>query len=105
MQLGNDACCVSHKGAFAMEYDFAMSLVNQLLWDSMLVAGPLLIATLITGILISVFQVATQIQEMTLTYVPKLAVSAVVLMLLGTWMIHRITLFALKMIALIPDMH
>jgi flagellar biosynthetic protein FliQ len=88
-----------------VEYDWAMGLVNELLWDAMVVAGPLLIATLVTGVLISILQVATQIQEMTLTYVPKLVVSAVVLMLLGTWMIHRVTLFAFKMIALIPDMH
>lgn len=88
-----------------MEYDWAMGLVNDLLWDAMVVAGPLLIATLITGVIISILQVATQIQEMTLTYVPKLLVSAVVLMLLGTWMIHRVTLFAIKIIALIPDMH
>ena len=88
-----------------MEYDWAMGLVNELLWDAMVVAGPLLIATLITGVLISILQVATQIQEMTLTYVPKLVVSALILMLLGGWMIHRVTLFAFKMIALIPDMH
>jgi flagellar biosynthetic protein FliQ len=88
-----------------MEYDWAMGLVNELLWDSMMTAGPLLIATLITGVLISILQVATQIQEMTLSYVPKLAVSGIVLVLLGSWMIHRVTFFALKMISLIPDMH
>jgi flagellar biosynthetic protein FliQ len=88
-----------------MEYDWAMGLVNQLLWDSMMVAGPMLIATLVTGVLISILQVATQIQEMTLSYVPKLVVSAAILILLGGWMIHRVTLFALKMISLIPEMH
>lgn len=88
-----------------MEYDWATGLVNELLWDVMIIAGPLLVATLITGVLISIFQVATQIQEMTLSYVPKLVVSALVLALLGTWMIHRLTLFALKMIALIPSLH
>lgn len=88
-----------------MEYDWAITLVNELLWNAMLVAAPLLIAALLTGILISILQVATQIQEMTLTYVPKLVVSALILMVLGTWMIHRITLFAVKMITLIPDVH
>ena len=88
-----------------VEYDWGITLVNELLWNAMLIAAPLLIATLITGVLISILQVATQIQEMTLTYVPKLVVSSLVLMTLGTWMIHRVTLFAIKMIALIPDMH
>jgi flagellar biosynthetic protein FliQ len=88
-----------------MEYDWAMGLVNELLWNGMVVAAPLLITTLVTGVLISVLQVATQIQEMTLSYVPKLAVSVIVLMLFGTWMIHRVTFFAMKMISLIPGMH
>lgn len=88
-----------------MEYDWAIGLMNELLWDCMLIAGPLLAATLVTGVLISILQVATQIQEMTLSYVPKLAVSGTVLILLGPWMIHRVTLFAMKMIALIPEIH
>lgn len=88
-----------------LETDWALGLMNSLLWNSMLVAGPLLVATLVTGVLISVLQVATQIQEMTLSYVPKLLVSATVLFLLGPWMIHRVTLFALQMITMIPDLN
>lgn len=78
--------------------------MNELLWNSMLVAGPVLAAALATGLIISVLQVATQLQEMTLSYVPKLLVSGLVLMLLGSWMIHRITLFAIKMITTIPNL-
>ena len=81
-----------------------MGLLNGLLWNSMIVAGPVLIAALATGLTISVLQVATQLQEMTLSYVPKLFVSAIVLILLGSWMVHRITLFAMQMIAMIPDL-
>jgi flagellar biosynthetic protein FliQ len=78
--------------------------MNALLWNSMLVAGPVLIAALVTGLLISVLQVATQLQEMTLSYVPKLLVSAIVLIMLGPWMVHRITQFAISMIAIIPQL-
>jgi flagellar biosynthetic protein FliQ len=78
--------------------------MNALLWNAMLVAGPVLAAALITGLIISVLQVATQLQEMTLSYVPKLFVSALVLMLLGPWMIERITQFAIRMIAIIPNL-
>jgi flagellar biosynthetic protein FliQ len=87
-----------------MDGDRALSLMNALLWNSMLVAGPVLIAALITGLLISVLQVATQLQEMTLSYVPKLLVSAIVLITLGPWMVHRITQFAIGMIAIIPQL-
>lgn len=84
--------------------DQALSLMNEMLWTSMLVAGPVLAAALATGLIISVLQVATQLQEMTLSYVPKLLVSATVLLLLGSWMIHRIAQFAIDMIATIPSL-
>jgi len=78
--------------------------MNDLLWNSMVVAGPVLAAALITGLLISVLQVATQLQEMTLSYVPKLFISATVLIFLGPWMVHRITQFAIEMISIIPSL-
>lgn len=71
----------------------------------MLVAGPVLIAALVTGVTISVLQVATQLQEMTLSYVPKLLISAIVLMLLGPWMIYKVCQFAIELIATIPDLN
>lgn len=88
----------------AMQGDRALGLMSELMWNCMLVAGPVLIAALITGLLISIVQVATQLQEMTLSYVPKMLVTAVVLLLLGPWMIHRIAQFAIKLIAGIPNL-
>lgn len=82
-----------------------MGLLKGLLWNTMIVAGPVLIAALATGLAISVLQVATQLQEMTLSYVPKLLVSAIVLIVLGPWMVHRITQFAMQLIAIIPDLN
>ena len=87
-----------------MDNDRALGLMNELLWNTMLVAGPVLLAALLTGLLISVLQVATQLQEMTLSYVPKLLVSGLVLVLLGPWMIHRVTQFAIAMITIIPEL-
>jgi flagellar biosynthesis protein FliQ len=87
-----------------MDGDRALGLMNALLWNSMLVAGPVLGAALVVGLFISVFQVATQLQEMTLSYVPKLLVCAIVLLILGPWMIYRVTQFALQMILLIPQL-
>lgn len=85
-----------------MGADQALELMNQLLWNSMLVAAPVLAAALAVGLAISVLQVATQLQEMTLSYVPKLLVAALILMALGPWMIHRITTFALYTFKMIP---
>ena len=87
-----------------MGADQALELMNQLLWTTLLVAGPVLIAALGVGLVISVFQVATQLQEMTLSYVPKLLAAMFVLIALGSWMIHQITQFATATIGLIPEL-
>ncbi len=77
-----------------MGSDSFMFLMNEMLWVAALVSAPILISTLVVGVLISVIQVATQIQEMTISYVPKLAVAALILILLGGWMMGRIGEFA-----------
>lgn len=87
-----------------MGADDALELMRQLLLTSFAVAGPVLAAAMAVGLLISVFQVATQLQEMTLSYVPKLVVAAGVLIALGPWMIHRITQFAIQTLSLIPSL-
>jgi flagellar biosynthetic protein FliQ len=87
-----------------MDYDSALGLMNAMLWNALLIAGPVLAAALIVGLLVSVLQVATQLQEMTLSYVPKLIASALVLVALGPWMLHRLTGFALQVMAVIPDL-
>ena len=87
-----------------MGADEAVGLVNQLLWNTVIIAAPVLVAALLVGLVISVVQVATQLQEMTLSYVPKLLVSALVLIALGPWMIARITQFAISVIRIIPQL-
>ena len=75
-----------------------------MLWNAALVSGPILLAILLVGVLISVFQVATQIQEMTLTYVPKLVVSGLLLVFLGSWMLGKVTSFARELLLAIPGL-
>ncbi|KSB91851.1 flagellar biosynthetic protein FliQ [Caulobacter vibrioides] len=87
-----------------MGSDQAVELARQLLWSSLVIAAPVLIVALLVGLLISVFQVATQLQEMTLSYIPKLAAAALVLLILAPWMIERITRFAVQMFKMIPAM-
>lgn len=85
-----------------MGADRALGMLNAMLWDSLIVAGPVLIATLLVGLLISVFQVTTQLQEMTLSYVPKILVVAFLLIAIGPWMVGRLTHFATSLYLLIP---
>lgn len=79
-----------------------MSLLDSMLWTSMKVAGPILLAILLVGLIISIFQVTTQLQEMTLSYVPKMIVTALLLMLLGPWMMAQLTQFAINLYTQIP---
>lgn len=87
-----------------MGADRALNLLNEMLWASLLVAGPVLIATLLVGLLISVFQVTTQLQEITLSYVPKILVAAFLLIAIGPWMMGRVTQFATSLYTVIPSL-
>ena len=68
------------------------------------VSAPVLIATLAVGLLLSIVQSATQIQESTLTFLPKLAVSALVLVFTGAWTLRVLTGFTHQVFDLIPTL-
>jgi flagellar biosynthetic protein FliQ len=65
------------------------------------VSAPILISVLVLGLVISIFQATTQIQEQTLTFVPKLIATAVVGILLGSWMLQTIMSFTTRIFDLI----
>lgn len=87
-----------------MGADQAVELMTRLLWSTAVVAGPVMAVALLVGLAVSVFQVATQLQEMTLGYIPKLAASALTVAALGPWMIHKLTTFATQMFSLLPSL-
>jgi flagellar biosynthetic protein FliQ len=66
--------------------------------------GPILIATLVVGLIISLFQAVTSIQEFTLTFLPKLLVVALILAISGHWMITELTDYTTQLFALIPKL-
>lgn len=68
------------------------------------VAGPVLIATLTVGLVLSIVQSATQLQESTITFLPKLAVAALVLVLTGAWMLRVLEGFTREIFAMIPTL-
>ena len=85
-----------------MTSGIAIQLLSEVLWNALLVAAPLLLATLVTGLVVSILQVVTQIQEMSLTYVPKIIVAVIVLAALGPWMLKRLVNFSVDLISSIP---
>ena len=64
-----------------------LSLADRMLWITALVAAPILIASLAVGLVVGLIQAATSVNEQTLTFVPKLAITALVLVLFGSAMI------------------
>ena len=81
-----------------------IELGRQAVEVTLMVSAPLFIAALATGLLISIFQAATQINEMTLSFVPKLVAIFVTLVLAGPWMITLLTDFMRRLIESIPAM-
>lgn len=86
-----------------MTSDLAFGLSKQMLWTAVLVAGPVITATMVIGLIISILQVVTQIQEMTLTFIPKLIVVFVLIVALGPWMLSQLVEFATTIMTNIPD--
>ena len=87
-----------------MRADLALRLMSDLLWNAFVICGPLLAATMLVGLTVSIAQVVTQVQEMSLTFVPKLVAAGVSLILVGGWMLHRITQYAIHLWSSIPAM-
>lgn len=69
-----------------------MTIVKKALVTGLLVAGPILIISLVVGLIISIFQATTQIQEQTLTFVPKLIAIILVLVFGGPWMLNKLVM-------------
>ena len=74
-----------------MTQDSVTSLMVEMMGITIKVAMPMLLAALIVGLLISVFQAVTQIQEQTLSFIPKIVALVVVLIVAGPWMLTSIT--------------
>lgn len=76
-----------------MDTGTVINIARQTLWIIVKTAVPVLLVSMIVGLVISLFQTLTSIQEQTLTFVPKLIAILLTLMLLGAWMLNQITGF------------
>lgn len=74
-----------------MTPEMVLTIARESLTVTILVAAPLLLAALVTGVLVGVLQAATQINEMTLSFIPKLLALVVTLLATGPWMLEMLT--------------
>lgn len=86
-----------------MSNDLAIYLSKQLLWHALLISSPVIIVALLCGLLISILQVITQIQDSSLSFVPKILAVVLMLMLCGEWMLHSLIDFSKNLIQSIPE--
>nr|WP_054694397.1 flagellar biosynthesis protein FliQ [Syntrophomonas palmitatica] len=84
--------------------DIVMGIATQAVVTTLLVSAPVLGVALITGLLISILQATTQLQEMTLVFVPKIVVVLLVVLIFGPWMLNVLTSFMHNLYASIPHM-
>lgn len=87
-----------------MTPEAVLDVGREALYLTMMLAGPLLLSALAVGLLIGVFQAATQIQEMTLSFIPKLAALVFALLLAGPWMLRMLTEYSTRLFMAIPGM-
>ena len=87
-----------------MTQDTVMTLATQTLWMTVLMAAPLLLSALAVGLLVGMFQAATQINEMTLSFIPKLGILVFALFVFGPMMLSNIVNFTRNLITSIPSL-
>ncbi|HHY93330.1 MAG TPA: flagellar biosynthesis protein FliQ [Firmicutes bacterium] len=85
-----------------MSEELVISLGRDALWTALLVAGPLLGLSLLIGLLVSIFQATTQIQDQTLAFVPKIVAVLIGVVAFGPWMLQVLTQFTLHLFASLP---
>lgn len=83
-----------------MSAEQVMEIMKEAMLVAFEIAGPLLIISIAVGLLVAIFQAATQIHEQTLTFVPKLIVIALVLLALGSWMSKVMNEYVVELFAI-----
>jgi flagellar biosynthesis protein FliQ len=87
-----------------MDTAMVVDLGREALWVAVIIAGPLLGIALIVGLLIGIIQAATSINEMTLSFIPKIAALVLVLVVIGSWQISVIVDFTRRIFERIPTL-
>lgn len=85
-----------------MDQDTVVHLAQQAMELAMKVGGPLLVVGLVVGVVVSVFQAITQIQEQSLSFIPKIVATAVVIVVAGPWMLNQLLGYTEELFRSIP---
>jgi flagellar biosynthetic protein FliQ len=85
-----------------MTPESVMSIAHQAMYVALLLAAPLLLVALVVGLVVSLFQAATQINESTLSFIPKLLAVAVTLVIAGPWMMETLLDYMRQMFTITP---
>lgn len=85
-----------------MSSEFIMGLARQAIETTLMVSMPVLLLSLVVGVIISLFQAVTQIQEMTITFVPKIMVTFLAMLFLGGWMMEKMVGLAREILENFP---
>ena len=88
-----------------MTSELALQLFSEMLKTGLLVCAPLLGITLVTGLLVSIIQVVTQVQDATLAFIPKMVVFVIAALVLGPWMLRKLVAFAQATLAHASSLH
>ena len=87
-----------------MDQDTVVSLATQAMTLAVEVAGPILLVGLVIGLVVSIFQAVTSIQEQSLTFIPKIVALGVLIVVLGPWMLGLIVNYATNLYTSIPQL-
>ncbi len=87
-----------------MNQDTVVNLASQAMSLALKIAGPMLLVALVLGVIVSVFQAVTQIQEQSLSLIPKIVGVAVVVVVLGPWMLGQLLSYTSALYTAIPTM-
>ena len=85
-----------------MTGDLALQLMGDMLVAALLIGAPILGLSMLVGLLVSILQVVTQIQEMSLTFIPKIITVVVVMFVFGPWMLKKLLGYSAGVIGNIP---
>jgi flagellar biosynthesis protein FliQ len=87
-----------------MENDFVIEVVNQAIKITLMLSAPMLIGALVVGVLVSIFQAVTQINEQTLSFIPKILVIIAALVIFSPWMMETMVSYTHELFASIPEL-
>lgn len=86
-----------------MSEDIVLSLGRDAIWTTVLLAAPLLVSALVVGLIVSIVQAVTQINESTLTFIPKMLTIVIVMIIMAPWMTQMITAYTTELFTALPN--